>query len=53
MTFFHKVNLRGRVRVVESFNNSQMHRKLISTKRQLIKIRRVVFSNPDQIDNIN
>ena len=53
MTFFHKVELRGRVRVVESFNNSPMHRKLISTKSQLVKQRRIVFSNPKQLDNIN
>lgn len=53
MTFFHKVELRGRVRVVESFNNSQMHRKLIGTKSQLVRLRRLVFSNPNQIDNIN
>ena len=53
MTFFHKVELRGRVRVVETFNCSQMHRKLINTKSQLLKMRRVVFSNPKQLDNIN
>ena len=48
-----KVKLRGRVRIVESFNNSQMHRKLIGTKSQLVKQRRIVFSNPNQLDNIN
>ena len=53
MKFFLSIELRSRTRKVMSFDNSPMHRRLITIKRRLVSDRRKVFSNPNQLDNIN